>query len=194
MTGTEGVRLMTRVFASASFVAFSVLALSAQQPQGMAPAAPGVMLNVGDKAPDFSLPGTDGQTHSLSAMKGKTVVLAWFPAAFTSGCTAECRQFRDSGDTIKKFDVNYFMASVDPIEKNKQFAEQEQANFPMLSDPDRKVAMAYGVVSSPTGVAKRWTFYIGGDGKILFVDRGVKPATAGADLAAKLAELGVKQK
>jgi peroxiredoxin Q/BCP len=185
---------MTRVIASVTFVALSVLALSAQQPQSMAPAAPGVMLNAGDKAPEFSLPGTDGKTYTLSAMKGKTVVLAWYPAAFTGGCTAECRQFRDSGDTIKKFDVNYFMASVDTPEKNKDFATQEQANFPMLSDPDRKVAMAYGVVSTPTGVAKRWTFYIGGDGKILFVDRGVKTATAGVDLAAKLAELGVKQK
>jgi peroxiredoxin Q/BCP len=185
---------MTRWFASASFVALSVLAVSAQQ-QTPAPAAtPAVTLNAGDKAPDFTLPGTDGKTYSLSALKGKTVVMAWFPAAFTGGCTAECRQFRDSGDTIKKFDVTYFMVSVDPLEKNKAFAEQEQANFPMLSDPDRKVATAYGVVTSPTGVAKRWTFYIGPDGKLLFIDRGVKTATAGADLAAKLAELNVKQK
>jgi peroxiredoxin Q/BCP len=183
---------MTRWFASASFVAASVLALSAQQTP--APTAPGVMLNAGDKAPDFSLPGTDGKTYTLAGLKGREVVLAWYPAAFTSGCTAECRQFRDSGDTIKKFDVAYFMASVDTPEKNKQFNEQEQANFPMLSDPARTVAIAYGVVTSPTGVAKRWTFYIGPDGKIQFVDRGVKPQTAGADLAAKLAELGVKQK
>jgi len=186
---------MTRWFASASFVALSVLAVSAQQQTpAPTPAAPGIMLNVGDKAPDFTLPGTDGKTYTLSQLKGRTVVVAWYPAAFTGGCTAECRQFRDSGDTIKKFDVAYFMASVDSPEKNKQFAEQEQANFPMLSDPDRKVATAYGVVTTPTGVAKRWTFYIGPDGKILFVDRGVKTATAGADLAAKLAELNVKQK
>lgn len=184
---------MTRWLSSVSLIVLSAAALSAQQAT-QAPAAPAVMLNAGDKAPDFSLPGTDGKTYKLSDLKGKTVVVAWYPAAFTSGCTAECRQFRDSGDTIKKFDVAYFMASVDTPEKNKQFAEQEQANFPMLSDPSRTTAMAYGVVSSPTGVAKRWTFYIGGDGKILFVDRGVKPATAGADLAAKLAELGVKQK
>jgi peroxiredoxin Q/BCP len=184
---------MTRWFASASFVALSVFAVSAQQ-QPAAPAAPAVTLNVGDKAPDFTLPGTDGKTYTLSQLKGKTVVLAWFPAAFTGGCTAECRQFRDSGDTIKKFDVAYFMASVDPIEQNKKFAEQEQANFPMRSDPDRKVGLVYGVVTKPTGVASRWTFYIGPDGKILFVDRAVKTATAGADLAAKLAELKVKQK
>src|ERR1041384_2438816 len=121
---------MTRWFASASFVALSVLAVSAQQQTpAPTPAAPGIMLNVGDKAPDFTLPGTDGKTYTLSQLKGKTVVVAWYPAAFTGACTAECRQFRDSGDTIKKFDVAYFMASVDSPEKNKQFAEQEQANF-----------------------------------------------------------------
>ena len=185
----------TRWFSSVSLVALSAVALSAQQSApNPAPAAPAVTLNAGDKAPDFNLPGTDGKSHKLSSLKGKTVVLAWYPAAFTGGCTAECRQFRDSGDVLKKFDVVYFMASVDDPEKNKQFAEQEQANFPMLSDPTRATALAYGVVSSPTGLAKRWTFYIGPDGKILFVDRAVKAATAGEDLAAKLAELGVKQK
>ena len=72
----------------------------------------------------------------------------------------------------------------------------EQANFPMLSDTDHKVAMAYGVVSSPTGLAKRWTFYIGPDGIIKFIDKNVDPtvATAGEVLAKKLEELGVKKK
>src|SRR4029077_14373626 len=72
-----------------------------------------VELKAGDKAPDFSLPGTDGKTHKLADYKGKTVVLAWFPAAFTGGCTAECRSIRDASDTIAKYDVAYFMASVD---------------------------------------------------------------------------------
>lgn len=153
-----------------------------------------VDLKVGDAAPAFSLPGTDGKTHKLSDYKGRTVVVAWYPAAFTGGCTAECKAFTTSGEAIKKFDVAYFMASVDDEAKNKDFATQEQANFPMLSDPDRKVAMAYGVVTTPTGRATRWTFYIGPDGKILFIDKAVKTATAGADLAAKLAELKVKSK
>jgi peroxiredoxin Q/BCP len=151
-------------------------------------------LKVGDKAPEFSLPGTDGKTHRLSDYKGRTVVLAWYPAAFTGGCTAECKSFTSSGEAIKKFDVVYFMASVDDEAKNKDFAAQEQANFPMLSDPDRKAAMAYGVVTSPTARAQRWTFYIGPDGKIQYIEKKVNVQTAGADLAAKLAELNVKQK
>ena len=152
-------------------------------------------LKVGDKAPNFELQASDGKTYKLSDFAGKqAVVLAWFPAAFTQGCTIECKSLAENGDKIRMYDVAYFMASVDDPETNKKFAEQEMANFPMLSDPDRKVGTAYGVVTSPTGVAKRWTFYIGPDGKILYIEKNVKTETAGADLAAKLAELNVKKK
>jgi peroxiredoxin Q/BCP len=161
----------------------------------MAPAAPAVDLKVGDVAPNFTLPGTDGKTHTLADYKGKEVVLAWYPAAFTGGCTAECKSFRDSGATITKFDLAYFMASVDTPEKNADFAKQEEANFPMLSDPAKKTAMAYGVVpATGMGVAKRWTFYIGPDGKIQYIEKMVNTSTAGQDLAAKLQELKVKSK
>src|SRR5579871_196133 len=190
---------MKRVASSVMFVALAVAAASAfQSQQRTAPQpAPSTVLNVGDPAPDFSLPGTDGKTHKLSDLKGTEVVLAWYPAALTQGCTLECRSIRDNSETITKFKVAYFMASVDTPEKNKQFSDQEQANFPMLSDTDKKVAMAYGVVpQSGAGVAKRWTFYIGPDGKIQFIDKMVNPtvATAGVQLAAKLTELGVPKK
>lgn len=189
---------MTRVVVSVLITGLAAVAASAQQaaPQSQTPAA-AVELKVGDKAPEFSLPGTDGKTYKLSALKGKAVVLAWYPKAMTSGCTAECRSIRDNSETIKKFNVAYFMASVDTQEDNKKFSDQEQANFPMLSDTDKKVAIAYGVVpATGAGLAKRWTFYIGPDGKITFLDKNVNPnvKTAGADLAAKLTELGVKHK
>ena len=121
--------------------------------QTPAPAAPAVELKVGDTAPAFSLPGTDGKTHKLAEYKGKAVVIAWYPAAFTSGCTAECKSFAENGPVLKQFDVAYFMASVDTPEKNKAFAEQEKANFPLLSDPDKTVATAYGVLNA-RGVAR----------------------------------------
>jgi peroxiredoxin Q/BCP len=169
--------------------------LAAQQPAGGQMAAPAVStLKVGDVAPDFSLPGTDGKTHKLSSYKGKTVVVAWYPAAFTGGCTAECRSIRDASDTISKYDVAYFMASVDTPEKNLDFAKQEQVNFPMLSDPGRTTAAAYGVLNSPTGTARRWTFFIGPDGKITHVETVGHTTDAGPFLAAKLAELKVKTK
>ena len=167
-------------------------AVAAQGAPGAAAAAPAVELKVGDKAPDFTLPGTDGKTHKLSDYKGKTVVLAWYPAAFTGGCTAECRSFRDSGEVIKSYDVAYFMASVDTPEKNAEFAKMEQANFPMLSDPEKKVANAYGVLNA-RGTANRWTFYIGPDGNLKYIEKMVNTQTAGQDLAKKLGELSVKK-
>jgi peroxiredoxin Q/BCP len=154
-----------------------------------------VELKVGDMAPAFSLPGSDGKTHSLADYKGQFVVVAWYPKAFTGGCTAECKAFTSSGEAIKQFNVAYFMASVDDEATNKAFAEQEQANFPMLSDPSKHVADAYGVLKTPgSGFASRWTFYIGPDGKIVYIDKEVKTASAGADLTARLEALGAHKK
>jgi len=67
-------------------------------------------------------------------------------------------------------------------------------DFPLLSDPERRAAMAYGVAKDDKSAATRWTFYIGSDGKVLDVDRQVTPSTHGRDVAAKLAELGVKKR
>ena len=85
------------------------------------------------------------------------------------------------------------MVSVDDAETNTRFATEHDADFPILSDPGKTVAQAYGVLGT-TGLARRWTFYIGPDGKILYIDKAVRTGTAGEDLAAKLAELGVKKK
>jgi len=90
------------------------------------------------------------------------------------------------------------MVSVDTPEDNKAFAEKEHADFPILADPEKKVANAYGVIPPDRPpdrqFASRWTFYIGPDGKILAIDKAVKPATSGQDIVAKLSELGVKKK
>jgi peroxiredoxin Q/BCP len=147
-------------------------------------------LKAGDQAPEFSLPGSDGKTHRLADLKGKTVVLAWFPKAFTGGWTAECKSLREGGSELRQFDVAYFAASVDDLETNTKFAQSLQADYPILSDADKKVATAYGVIG-PFNVAKRWTFYIGPDGKILHVDREVKIPTAAQDIVARLRELNV---
>jgi peroxiredoxin Q/BCP len=151
-------------------------------------------LKVGDPAPDFTLQATDGQTYKLSSFKGKqAVVLAWFPKAFTQGCTIECKSLAENGHLIKKYDVSYFMASVDPLEGeqgNKAFAETHKADFPLLSDPTKQTATAYGVLSD-RGFANRWTFYIGKDGRIAAIEKAVKPATSAEDMAAKLGELHV---
>ena len=158
-------------------------------------AATAAELKVGDMAPDFKLQASDGKTYQLSDFKGKkAVVLAWFPKAFTSGCTVECKSLAKNGDKIRKYDVAYFMASVDPVEGekgNKAFAESEKADFPMLGDPTKETAKAYGVINAEWGMANRWTFYIDKDGRIAAIDKAVKPATSAEDMAAKLAELKI---
>lgn len=83
---------------------------------------------------------------------------------------------------------------MDTPEDNKRFAESLDLDYPILSDPGRQVAAAYGVVTPERQVAQRWTFYIGTDGRIQAIEKKVSPATAGRDLAAKLAELGVARK
>ena len=152
-------------------------------------------LKVGDGAPDFSLPGSDGKTYKLADFKGKrAVVLAWFPKAFTGGCTAECKSLRASGEDLRKFDVAYFTASCDAPDLNKKFSESLELDYPILSDPSRETARAYGVVTGEAKTAARWTFYIGKDGKILYIDKAVKTGAYGADVSAKLKELGVPLK
>jgi len=112
-------------------------------------AAPASALEVGQVAPDFTLPGSDGQTHRLSDYRGKQpVVIAWFPKAFTSGCTIECKSLAENGERIREFDVSYFMASVDPLDQNMRFAADTGADFPLLSDEDKSVARAYDVLGN----------------------------------------------
>jgi peroxiredoxin Q/BCP len=162
-----------------------------------------VDLKVGDQAPNFKLQATDGKTYQLSDFKGKqAVVLAWFPAAFTRGCTIECKSLAENGDKIKMYDVTYFMASVDPLEKNKEFAKattvklgdtevsKKEADFPLLSDPTKETAKAYGVLNE-RGTASRWTFYIDKTGKISYIEKTVKPDTSAEDMIAKLSDLKV---
>ena len=164
---------------------------------GSAAVSPAAELNVGDAAPDFTLTGSDGKTYKLSDFKGKkAVVLAWFPKAFTGGCTIECKSLAANGDKIRKYDVAYFMASVDPVEGekgNKAFAESEKADFPILSDPNKEVAAAYGVLNE-RGMSNRWTFYIDKNGRIAAIDKAVKPPTSAEDMLARLAELKVATK
>lgn len=194
-------------------VAAALAAATMAMPAAQAPAggANTVELKVGDQAPDFTLQASDGKTYKLSSFKGKqAVALAWFPKALTSGCTLECKSLAEHGDMIRQYDVTYFMASVDPLEKNVEFAKatsvdlgarggvvsKKEADFPILSDPTKQTAKAYGVLNEQAGFANRWTFYIGKDGKILAIDKDVSKhvQTSAEDMAAKLGELGVSKK
>ena len=151
-------------------------------------------LRVGDPAPDFSLRASDGATYSLADYRGKqAVVIAWFPKAYTRGCTVECKSLAENGHLIRKYDVSYFMASVDPLQDNVGFARETGADFPLLSDPSKEVARAYGVLNI-LGIANRHTIYIGADGTVLKIDTEINPPTSAEDIAATLGELGVAKR
>jgi peroxiredoxin Q/BCP len=155
----------------------------------------GPTLEAGAPAPAFSLPGSDGKTHSLAELRDKqAVVLAWFPKAFTGGCTAECKSLTEGGAALREYDVAYFAISTDTPEENKKFAESLGADFPILSDPTGETAKAFGVLGKDGKHAKRWTFYIGADGTIKDVDREVKPATAAPDVMQRLESLKIPKK
>ena len=94
---------------------------------------------------------------------------------------------------LKAYKLAYFMASTDHIETNSKFATANGADFPILADPDKQVAQAYGVLGM-MGFASRWTFYIDAQGKIAYIDKDVSVVKAGADTAARLAALGVEKR
>ena len=101
---------------------------------------------------------------------------------------------REKGSGLDKFNVAFFTASCDTADTNKRYAESLQLDYPILSDPKKDTARAYGVVNDERPVAFRWTYIIGTDGKVLYVDKEVSANTHGTDLVKKLKELGVKQK
>jgi peroxiredoxin Q/BCP len=176
-------RNLARCLAAAVFslsVALTAAAVAADAPK------------VGDKAPAFELKASDGKTYKLDDFKGKSpVVIAWFPKAFTGGCTKQCTSYAKDGAKLKQLGVAYFTASVDDAETNTRFAKSLGCDYPILSDPDRKTAEAYGVLSAPGGFAKRWTFYIDSEGVIRGIDQQIDTAGAAGETVKMLAELGL---
>jgi peroxiredoxin Q/BCP len=152
---------------------------------------PGVLPRVGEMAPEFTLTASDHHTYRLADFRDRqAVVIAWFPKAFTGGCTAECRSLGTAYDALRRMNVQYFAASTDSPATNAEFARALGLPFPILSDPTSAVARAYGVLSA-SGFASRCTFFIGADGRILDIDRRVQPATHGTAVVVRLNELGI---
>ena len=150
---------------------------------------------VGDMAPEFEMQGSDGKTYSSKDYVGKqAVVIAWFPRAFTGGCTIECKSLKEQGDMLRKFDVAYFAASTDPVEKNTEFAKSLDLDYPILCDPKGTNATAFSVLKSSGNAAERVSFIIGKDGRILAVDKENNTKDHGKDLAEQLEKLGVTKK
>ena len=137
-------------------------------------AAPKTHLKVGDMAPDFTLPSTAGGQVKLSDFRGKkNVVLAFYPAAFTGGCTKEMQGYQLNLSKFEGADTQVFGVSTDNSPSQRVFAEQLKVQFPMLSDfTKREVSKAYGVLNADRGVANRATFVIDMQGRIQHVEEG----------------------
>ncbi len=136
----------------------------------------------GDKAPTFSLPDADGNKVSLADFKGHRVVVYFYPAASTPGCTKQACDFRDSLSELNEAGLDVVGISPDKPEKLAKFRDAEGLTFPLLSDPDRKVLTAYGAYGEKqlygktvTGVI-RSTFVVDDKGKIAVAQYNVKAA------------------
>ena len=129
-------------------------------------------LQPGDVAPEFTLPDADGNQVSLSSLRGKRVIVYFYPAAMTPGCTKEAIDFRNTLPELAAADVAVLGISPDKESKLAKFRDRDELNFPLLSDTDTKVLQAYGAYGEKKLYGKttvgviRSTFVIDADGKI----------------------------
>ena len=138
-----------------------------------APVTEGKRLTEGDQAPDVAMPLQDGKSLQLSSLKGKNVVVYFYPKDQTSGCTMEADNFRDKFEDLKKADVTVIGVSMQDATSHKAFIEKEKLPFDLAVD-DGSIAKAFGVPVKGAFHA-RWTFLIGKDGKVKKVWRDVTP-------------------
>jgi thioredoxin-dependent peroxiredoxin len=139
-------------------------------------------LEVGDKAPAFSLPDANGNTVSLADYKGRKVIVYFYPAASTPGCTKEACDFRDNLPELNDAGLAVVGISPDKPTKLAKFSDDQNLTFPLLSDPDRKVLTSWGAFGEKTMYGKtvqgviRSTFVVDEKGKIAVAQYNVKAA------------------
>jgi thioredoxin-dependent peroxiredoxin len=154
----------------------------------------GVRLAPGDPAPDFTLSDADGNQVTLSSLRGQRVIVYFYPAAMTPGCTTQACDFRDSEQSLAAAGLAVIGISPDSPARLAKFREKESLNFPLLSDPDHATEEAYGTYGEKVTYGKktvgviRSTFVVGADGRIEQAHYGVK---ATGHVARLRQELGV---
>jgi peroxiredoxin Q/BCP len=139
-----------------------------------------VRLKAGDPAPDFTLPDADGKPVSLKDFRGRRVIVYFYPAAMTTGCTKEACDFRDSLAQLNGAGLTVIGISPDPVAKLARFRDEQELTFPLLSDVDRVVLDEYGAYGEKKLYGKtvvgviRSTFVIGADGRVEIAQYNVK--------------------
>lgn len=139
-----------------------------------------MVLAVGSDAPAFTVKDTNGNTVSLSDFAGKTVVLYFYPKDDTPGCTKQACSFRDAQPDYQSKDVVVLGVSADDEASHQAFTQKYNLNFPLLADTEQQLIKAYDVDGG--GYAKRVTYVIGPDGKIIHVDASVNTTTHATDV------------
>lgn len=119
---------------------------------------------IGDVAPEFTLPGTGERSYSLTEFRGRKVVLAFYPGDFTPGCTAQLCSYRDAWSDLESLDAVVLGISTQSVESHEKFTAKHGFPFPLLADTDKTVAKAYGVVG-PLGV-RRSVFILDSEGVV----------------------------
>lgn len=149
-------------------------------------------LSEGDSAPDFTLPSSSGKSVRLSALRGKQVVLYFYPKDDTPGCTVEACAFRDNLPRFEDLDAVVLGVSSDSLDSHARFIDKYSLNFTLLSDEDLKAHKLYGTWKLKNNYGREYwgtersTFVIGADGKIVKIFRKVKPQGHEAEVLAAL--------
>lgn len=150
------------------------------------------MPEVGDAAPEFELQDQDGNTVKLSALKGKTVILFFYPKADTPGCTVEACSFRDRKDDYEPEKYVVLGISPDTSKKQKKFSDKFELPYPLLADEVHATAKAYGVWAEKSMYGKKYmgiertTFVISPEGKLSNIFRKVQVKEHAADVIAQI--------
>ena len=133
-------------------------------------------VSVGDRAPDFSLPGTGGNTYSLAQFRGKPLVVVFYPADDSPVCTKQLNSYNTGMGEFEDVDAEVLAISSQGLDSHEKFAEKLGLTFPLLADADKAVADAYGTLG-PLGFPRRSVFVIDKDGIIRYVHRAIAGLT-----------------
>jgi peroxiredoxin Q/BCP len=121
-------------------------------------------LKLGDKAPEFELPGTGGKTYRLADYRGRKVILAFYPGDFTAVCTKQFCSYRDQSEKLDGLGAEVLGISPQSVDSHERFTEEKRLNVPLLADEDKSVARAYGVLAGP--MVRRAIFIVDEEGTI----------------------------
>mgnify|MGYP001770621251 CR=1 FL=1 len=153
------------------------------------------MASVGEQAPEIEGVDVNGNPFKLSSLRGKFVVLYFYPKAMTPGCTREGIRFNELIEEFRKLEAEVVGVSTDPPDVNRRFAEKHGFKFRLVSDTKGSIAKAYGVLREDSFTAERTTFIIDPNGVIRAVLSNIRPAEKHADEALRiLKELAAKMK